>query len=143
MMYYHITERIFQAMTSGHESVFFRSARTSCTTFDHSSYYSINGGKVDLINQLPARASPFLFLTEATSMLQISTMFSTDSHPLNRIKLFVHHHEVKLLKFPGDTCELTKFKPTCAHQSWCNLEQSGRSKLPNWGNSQLFQRYFL
>ena len=34
----------------------------------HSSYYSINGGKVDLINQLPACASPFLFMTEATSM---------------------------------------------------------------------------
>ena len=34
----------------------------------HSSYYSINGGKVDLTNQLPARASPFLFMTEATSM---------------------------------------------------------------------------
>ena len=33
-----------------------------------SSYYSINGGKVDLINQLPACASPFLFMTEATSM---------------------------------------------------------------------------
>ena len=34
----------------------------------HSSYYGINGGKVDLINQLPARASPFLSMTEATSM---------------------------------------------------------------------------
>ena len=55
-----------------------------------------------VINQLPARASPFLFMTEATSMLQISTMFSTDSHPLNRIKLFVHHHEVESLKFPEE-----------------------------------------
>ena len=40
---------------------------------DHSSYYSINGGKVDLIiihlNLLPARASPFLCMTEATSMV--------------------------------------------------------------------------
>ena len=36
----------------------------------HSSYYCINGGKVDLINQLPACASPFLFMTEATSMLR-------------------------------------------------------------------------
>ena len=33
MMYYHITERILQAMTSGLENVFFRSTRTSCTTF--------------------------------------------------------------------------------------------------------------
>ena len=39
---------------------------------DHSSYYSINGGKVDLINQLPARANPFLCMTEATSMVEIS-----------------------------------------------------------------------
>ena len=38
-------------------------------SFPHSSYYNINCGKVDLIsNQLPARASPFLFMTEATSM---------------------------------------------------------------------------
>ena len=36
---------------------------------EQSSYYSINGGKVDLINQLPARASPFLSMTEATSMV--------------------------------------------------------------------------
>ena len=40
----------------------------SACWISHSSYYSINGGKVDLINQLPARASPFLFMTEATSM---------------------------------------------------------------------------
>ena len=39
---------------------------------DHSSYYSINGGQVDLINQLPARASPFLCMTEATSMVKTS-----------------------------------------------------------------------
>ena len=36
----------------------------------HSSYYSINGGKVDLINQLPAPTMPcsLQFMTEATSM---------------------------------------------------------------------------
>ena len=34
----------------------------------HSSYWSINRGKVDLINQLPVCA-PLLFMTEATSML--------------------------------------------------------------------------
>ena len=39
----------------------------------HSSYYSINGGKVDLKNQLPARASPFLSMTEATSMSRPTT----------------------------------------------------------------------
>ena len=37
--------------------------------FPHSSYYSINCGKVDLIKQLPVRASPILFMTEATLMV--------------------------------------------------------------------------
>ena len=42
--------------------------------FPHSSYYSINCGKVDLIKQLPVRASPILFMTEATSMLRVGNL---------------------------------------------------------------------
>ena len=56
-------------------------AQFQCSTFwttcgvGQSSYYSINGGKVDLINQLPARASPFLSMTEATSMVWATKAF--------------------------------------------------------------------
>ena len=64
----------------------------SACWISHSSYYSINGGKVDLINQLPARASPFLFMTEATSMAMTTraaaapTSKSQNEHRKPRIK---------------------------------------------------------
>ena len=60
----------------------------SACWISHSSYYSINGGKVDLINQLPARASPFLFMTEATSMTQTSIIYSFVTYKFSTMRLF-------------------------------------------------------
>ena len=60
--YVGLTANTFKVRYGNHKTSFKHSAKRQ------SSYYSINGGKADLINQLPACANPFLFMTEATSM---------------------------------------------------------------------------
>ena len=78
------------------------------------------------------------------SVFHVITGFSTASHLLNLFKLFVHHHEVELLKFPEEKIwRASNFKLTCVHRAWCNFWWFGRSKYPNWADSQTFEQDFL
>ena len=77
-----------------------------------------------VINQLPARASPLLFMTEATSMTRTSIIWASSENCLVTISTSSEHHLT-----PTSTSHFDPFSPPSASCSWKLCARGPRQPL--------------